>query len=204
MIIGMCGLKGSGKNTVANIIQKNYPNWEAMSFASALKDGVAAFFGMDRKMLEGDTPEFREIREMPNEFWCKKLGRTDLTPRKILQEFGTDIIRKQFHDNFWVDRLELDLMNKKDKNIIITDVRFPNEIKMIRSLGGQIWFVHCGELPKWFVDYREHNITPPKEIHESEWRWAQANPEVTIHPQVKGLELLEKLVLEKCKEQHIR
>ncbi len=204
MIIGMCGLKGSGKNTVANIIQKNYTNWEAMSFASALKDGVAAFFGMDRKMLEGDTPEFREIREMPNKFWCEKMGRTDLTPRKILQEFGTDIVRKQFHDNFWVDRLELDLMNKKDKNIIITDVRFPNEIKMIRSLGGQIWFVHCGELPKWFVDYREHNITPPKEIHESEWRWAQANPEVTIHPQVKGLELLEKLVLEKCKEQHIR
>lgn len=203
MLIGMCGLKGSGKNTVANIIQKNYPGWETMSFASALKDGVAAFFGMDRKMLEGDTPEFREIREQPDPFWCKKTGRTDLTPRKILQEFGTDIIRKQFHDNFWVDRLELDLQKKKDKNIIITDVRFPNEIEMIRGISGKIWVVHCGELPAWFTNYRDNGVIP-QGVHESEWKWATVKPDVVIHPEVRGLDLLERLVLEQCKAQKIR
>jgi hypothetical protein len=41
-------------------------------------------------------------------------------------------------------------------------------------------------------------------VHESEWKWATVKPDVTIHPEIKGLDLLEKLVLEQCKAQKIR
>ena len=202
MIIGMCGLKGSGKNTVANIIKKNYPNWTDASFAKALKDGVAVLFGLDRALLEGDTLESREWREKPNEFWCEKFGSSDVTPRKILQVFGTDLIRNTFLTNFWVDRLELDIKNLDEgKNIIITDVRFPNEVEMIKKHGGQIWHVHCGELPEWFTKYQNTGEIPPAEIHESEWRWAKSTPDVIIHPPHKDIDLLEKLVKEEYEKQ---
>ena len=54
MIIGICGLIGSGKGTVADILVENH-NFEKLSFADKLKDGVASVFGWDRDMLEGDT-----------------------------------------------------------------------------------------------------------------------------------------------------
>lgn len=199
MIIGMSGLAGSGKDTTANIIMKNYDNWVKTSFAKSMKDAVAAMYGLPREMLEGDTKESREWREQPVDFWEDKFEIKGLTPRKILQNFGTELVRNHLNQNFWVYRTEYELkkLTSKGKNVIITDVRFPNEAEMIRSLGGQIWHVFCGEIPEWFTNYRDKNIEP-EGIHESEWKWAKVVPDVIIHPEKKGLELLEKLVMEKC------
>jgi dephospho-CoA kinase len=49
-IIGLCGLIGSGKGTVANELWQTY-GYQPRSFANALKDGVASLFGSDRKTL---------------------------------------------------------------------------------------------------------------------------------------------------------
>ena len=43
MIIGICGLIGSGKGTVADILVER--NYKKISFADKLKDGVAEVFG---------------------------------------------------------------------------------------------------------------------------------------------------------------
>lgn len=195
MIIGFSGLAGSGKDSTANIIAKNHENWVKISFAKAMKDAVAEMYGLPRDLLEGDTTESREWREKPNEFWSEKLGIENLTPRKILQSFGTDVIRNHISPDFWVFRLEyeLDKLEKEGKNILITDVRFPNEAEMIRRHGGKIWHVFCGKTPKWFEDYRiKHTI--PKNIHESEYKWADVAPDIIIHPPYKNLTLLEKTV----------
>ena len=57
MIIGMSGIAGSGKDSCANIIIKNYPNWVKVSFANAMKNAAACMFGLPRELLEGDTKE---------------------------------------------------------------------------------------------------------------------------------------------------
>ena len=62
MIIGLCGLIGSGKNTVAEHLLEEHA-YESISFAETLKDAAAAIFGWNRVMLEGATPEAREARE---------------------------------------------------------------------------------------------------------------------------------------------
>ncbi|WPK18857.1 hypothetical protein [Salmonella phage SD-6_S16] len=67
--------------------------------------------------------------------WCDKLGRSDVSPRWVLQNYGTNILRKYFHNDIWVFSLEKS-MQEIDGNIIITDCRFPNELKMIRSQNG--------------------------------------------------------------------
>lgn len=181
-IIGITGLAGSGKDTIGDIITSNFANWEKMSFASHLKDVTALLFGMDRKMLAGETPEDRVKREQPDEFWSKKMGK-DFTPRYALQFLGTNLLRNQLHQNIWVDCLERKILTSK-KNIVITDVRFPNEIDMIRNIGGKIWRVERGELPIWFRDVESINnknnlleydipyfFPIVNKIHESEWRW---------------------------------
>lgn len=181
-IIGITGLAGSGKDTIGDIITSNFDNWEKMSFASHLKDVTALLFGMDRKMLAGETPKDRETREKPDEFWSKKMGK-DFTPRYALQFLGTNLLRNQLHQNIWVDCLEKKIMNT-DKNVIITDVRFPNEIDMIKNIGGEIWRVERGTLPEWFSKVESWNkdkdnlkydipyyVPEILNIHESEWKW---------------------------------
>lgn len=184
-IIAITGLKGSGKDTTADYIIKQYPNWEKDSFAGTLKDAVSVIFGWDRKMLAGETPEDREIRETRDEYWSEKFG-YEITPRIILQQLGTDCLRNHFHKNIWVDSLERKIRNT-DKNIIITDCRFKNELDMLRSLGATIvrverdtlpeWFIKCEEIGKLYYEGTRFLVDPYQQmnelhnIHQSEWDW---------------------------------
>ena len=77
MLIGICGLIGSGKDTVAERLVTHH-GYKRDSFAKSLKDAVSSMFNWDRKMLEGDTKESRAWREQPDEFWSKKLTEKSL------------------------------------------------------------------------------------------------------------------------------
>ena len=148
MIIGLCGVMGSGKDTVADYLV-NFHGWRRESFANSLKDGVANIFGWDRQMLEGRTKQSREWREQVDPWWATRLGMKDLTPRWVLQYFGTEVVRSGFHDDMWIASLENKLRNSKD-NVVITDVRFRNEIRMLRGLDAQIVEVARGDKPKYW------------------------------------------------------
>ena len=198
-LIALTGLKGSGKDTTADYIIKNYHNWEKDSFAGTLKDAVSAIFGWDRKMLAGETPSDREIREQVDEYWSKKLG-YDVTPRNMLQRFGTDILRCNLHKSIWVDSLERKIINS-DKNIIITDCRFKNEIDMIRNIGGTVIRIERNPLPEWFKKVSElnlkgynmagiSNLVPEvANIHISELDWiGYDKPDFTINAETGDFE----------------
>jgi hypothetical protein len=172
MIIGICGFIGSGKDTVADFLV-NFHEFRRESFASTLKDSVAAVFGWDRTLLEGRTAEAREWREQVDPWWAERLDMPTLTPRWVLQYWGTEVARKSFHDDIWIASLENKLRNSKD-NIVISDCRFP-----IKKAGGQIVWVQRGALPEWYDDAvsanQGHNIginnMKLRKIHASEWAW---------------------------------
>ena len=177
MIIGICGFIGSGKDTVADFLV-NFHEFRRESFASTLKDSVAAVFGWDRTLLEGRTAEAREWREQVDPWWAERLDMPTLTPRWVLQYWGTEVARRSFHDDIWIASLENKLRNSKD-NIVISDCRFPNEIQAIKKAGGQIVWVQRGALPEWYDDAvsanQGHNIgmnnMKLRKIHASEWAW---------------------------------
>lgn len=170
MIIGVCGLIGCGKGTVADILVEEH-DFKKISFADKLKDAVAVLFGWPRGMLEGDTQESREWREQVDEFWTNETGRT-ITPRLVLQEFGTECMRQGFYDGIWVSIVKQQILADPHSNWVIPDTRFPNEINMLQEIGGQVWWVKRGETPQWFIDYRQDGIMPLG-IHASEWAWGQ-------------------------------
>lgn len=208
-IVAICGVIGSGKNTFAKAFIDN--GYIDVSFAENLKDAVSAIFGWDRTLLEGDTKESREFRETVDVFWSEKLGK-DITPRFILQNYGTDIMRKYFHDNIWIYSLEKKINNIKSDKIIITDCRFPNEIKMIKDNFGIIIEVQK-ELPEWYQYCKEYNnakvydihwnLEVPSDkfkIHSSEYSWIGINkPKYIVQNNGTVLDLEEK-ALEIIKE----
>lgn len=165
MIIGLCGLIGSGKGTAAEHLMKQH-DYVGVSFAETLKDAAACIFGWDRDMLEGDTKQSRDEREIKDEWWSKRLG-FDVSPRYMLQFMGTEVMRNHLHNEIWALATEkriLDHLSLGISDFVISDVRFPNEIEMIRRLGGKIWHVQRGPLPDWFGKNPEH-------IHTSETAW---------------------------------
>ena len=190
MIVGICGLIGSGKGTVADVLVEQ--GFTKISFADKLKDGVAAVYGWDRAMLEGDTPESREWREAQDDFWTKETGRT-ITPRIVLQEFGTDCMRNGFYGGVWVSAVKQILINNTNIDYVIPDVRFENEVNMIRQVGGQVWEVSRGNDPEWMDAYKKTG-TEPVNIHPSEWRWARSKKDHNI-PNDGSMKDLTRLVL---------
>jgi hypothetical protein len=148
MIIGFVGFIGSGKDTAADYLV-NFHGFRRDSFANTLKDAVACVFGWDRVLLEGRTKEAREWREQVDPWWAERLNMPNLTPRLMLQLWGTEVCRNGFHDDIWIASLE-NKMRKTSDNIVISDVRFPNEIKAIHNAGGIVVRIKRGAEPEWY------------------------------------------------------
>ena len=163
MLIGLVGLIGSGKDTVAERLITHH-GYKRDSFAKSLKDAVSSMFNWDREMLEGNTTSSRHWREQPDKFWSEKMGK-EVTPRLILQQFGTEIMRGQMYDGIWVDSV---IGRYKGENTVISDTRFQNEIKTIKAHGGIIVLVKREEIPT-----REE--MQKRGTHQSEWDWIGAN-----------------------------
>lgn len=174
MIVGLLGWIGSGKGTAGDILSEI--GFRKESFAGPVKDAVSVIFGWDRELLEGDTVESREFREQKDLWWSEKFGFT-VTPRLMLQQIGTECTRKVIHDSIWISAFEKRIRETKD-HIVITDVRFNNEIDFVKSLGGTLIQVKRGEDPEWMKFYYDKMVDMnTTEIHASEWEWVN-NPKI--------------------------
>jgi hypothetical protein len=191
MIIGICGFIGSGKDTAADFLV-NFHGFKRDSFAATLKDAVAHVFGWDRELLEGRTKASREWRETVDTWWAERLKMPNLTPRLVLQLWGTEVGRRAFHDDIWIASLENKLRNVKD-DIVITDCRFPNEIKAIKKSGGKVIRIVRGPEPDWYDTAITYNKGMKKigwslskselarlGVHASEYSWVGTDFDVVV------------------------
>jgi hypothetical protein len=189
-IIGVCGFIGSGKDTVADYLV-NFHEFRRESFANTLKDAVSAVFGWPRDMLEGRTKESRQWRETRDDWWSERLGK-EITPRWILQYWGTDVLRTNFHDDIWIASLENKIRSSKD-SIVISDCRFPNEIIAIRNQGGIVVRIVRGPEPIWIDHAINYNAGKTRigwaigkdqlarqGIHPSEYSWIGADFDLVL------------------------
>lgn len=125
MIIGLGFKARAGKDTVAAHLVSNYA-FVQESFAFPLKEYIGRqICGFNDKQLYGAWKETIDPE------W-------GMTPRQMLQLIGTDALRKVVHDDFWVIPMKRKLKEhiRNDRHVVISDVRFLNEISIIRSLGG--------------------------------------------------------------------
>ena len=178
----MVGFIGSGKGTVGDILEQK--GFIKDSFAKPLKDACSVMFGWPRQMLEGDTEVSRKWREEPDQYWSEKFGRP-FTPREALQKMGTEACRNVFHEDIWV----ISLLNRaRGKDVVVTDVRFKNEIKYIQDNGGFVVRIKRGPEPEWYSLAEDANQgfssaimgMRDKGIHQSEWDWIGSDFDAVI------------------------
>jgi len=135
-IIGLIGARGSGKTTCAAYLQANY-NFQEFSFADPVKKVVEIIYGFDYDTLKGDTPERREARvNMRDPMWNQNMI-------QAMQFIGTELFRNHMDQDVWIKIMKrnIDSCIKSGKRVVISDLRYPNEIEFVRSLGGKIFVI---------------------------------------------------------------
>ena len=120
----------AGKDTVAGIIEDGLKKIGASShvlpFAEHLKTTAAYMF------------QLSEFHFYDQEWKSKIIPEYNMTPREILQVFGTDCVRKHFGDDFWINATFSKADKMKEDFVIIPDIRFQNEIDAVKAKGGKI------------------------------------------------------------------
>jgi hypothetical protein len=125
-IIGLGYKARSGKDTVARELERY--GYRVVAFADALKSGAREMFKLTNAQLYGDQKEAVDPQ------W-------GLTPRNILQRLGTEAVRREFGDDFWIRALRRKIHGIEEnlgrcERWAITDVRFVNEALAVKSWGG--------------------------------------------------------------------
>lgn len=131
MIIALAGRRGSGKDTAAAALT----GYLEIKFASALKSAASVLFGLD--------PSFfcrNDLKDSP----CNALNGS--TPRAVLQWLGTDVMQHHLAASglipgigrgFWASRIiDRIIQMPEGTPIVISDMRFPHELQMLRDRFG--------------------------------------------------------------------
>lgn len=122
-IIGLTGLKGCGKSTVASIIKKM--GYAEYSFAQPMKEALSAMTGLDYQIFDS-----QDTKELPLEQF------DGVTPRQMMQTLGTEWGRQMIHPDLWLIIAKQRLSNLE--YVVVSDIRFENEAALIREMGGVI------------------------------------------------------------------
>lgn len=131
MLIGFSGKKGSGKSYFSDYLVNN-KLFIKLSFASPLKEITKILFNLSDEDVKDPIK-----KELIN-------PKFNASPRELMQWLGTDIMREEFNKKFnysgsiWIDSVKdkVKTLLDNNKDVVIDDVRFQNEVDMIHSLGG--------------------------------------------------------------------
>ena len=161
-LIGLTGSRRSGKDTVASRIQEyisNHPEGNLVvrvAFADKIKESSLA---IDPWIVTTEGP--RRLADLVDLYGWEHCKDDYPGVREFLQRFGTDAVRKIIGAETWIDLTKADIEDclANGWTVVVTDVRFQNEIHLIRELGGEIWEIQ-----------RDTGLPVDRHVSEQEWR----------------------------------
>lgn len=119
-MIGIAGRAGSGKDTLADYLVKEY-GFKRFAFADPLKECLAQIPGWDHRHMHGD------LKDQVDPHY-------NVVPRHAMQRLGTECFRA-LNPDFWIRVAERVLDPDEETPIVISDVRFENEAAFVRRRG---------------------------------------------------------------------
>lgn len=148
-VIGFSGPRGVGKNYVADQF-RDHLQWlghvvRMRAFADPLKEYCINILGLKRELVYGDNAAKEALTEyrweaMPIRAFAPCAGY--MTVREVLQFAGTELHRNIWGPDIWVNCTRRRIDAAADDYVLITDVRFANEAKLILDSGGIILMVY--------------------------------------------------------------
>lgn len=125
--VGICGAIESGKDTVAGMLCALNPFiFQRYALADPIRR-IAREFGFTDEQLTDHG-----LKGTVDPYW-------GITPRKFLQLVGTEMFRDHLDQRVWIRLAERELHSYgPGQTLVISDIRFPDEARWIRSCGGLV------------------------------------------------------------------
>ena len=132
MLLGLCGYAGVGKDVAAQVLLNDL-QFQRIAFADPIKGALLA---LDPLVPTDDGSAVVNLSE-----YCegKEWAQTKESPevRRLMQLMGTEVGRNLFDADIWVKLAERKLESTLSVgDAVFTDVRFPNEARLIKKYGG--------------------------------------------------------------------
>jgi hypothetical protein len=143
MLVGLCGLARSGKDSFFNIVKDNFEGgFHRVAFADALKRELD-----DLLIKYTRISAFTEKREEKEII------------RPLLVTYGTHV-RRRLNENCWIERIENNVKHHLNagKCVFVTDVRYENELRWIHQMNGASIYI---ETPGNYPTNEEEEINDP-------------------------------------------
>ncbi|MFC4236181.1 hypothetical protein ACFOY8_13275 [Thalassospira xianhensis] len=130
-LIGVHGKKRAGKGSTSDYLVSQH-GYVLIKFADPLKDMIRVlfrYFSLDEetieRLIEGD------LKEVPQEILRGS------TSRLAMQKLGTEW-RRMISERLWIDiaRSRIEKHLAEGKNVVVDDVRFPDEFDLVKEVGG--------------------------------------------------------------------
>jgi hypothetical protein len=161
VLIGLIGLKQSGKDTFADYLVEKH-HFRKLAFAEPVKQICQTMFILTEAQL--NDPHQKEVVD----------ARWGLSPRQMMQKVGTDMVRQMWGNDFWVKNMDI-RHRQMNHDVVVSDVRFPNEAQWVRDRGGLLVRIDDGR-------------GQSTDSHSSETAQASIQEDVCVFNEKNGLE----------------
>ncbi len=132
MLIGLCGYAGVGKDTAAQVLLDEL-GFQRIAFADPIKSALLALDPLIPG--EDDGPVMRLSQFCQAHSWSEVKNYAEV--RRLMQIMGTEVGRNLFDPDLWVKLAKRKLESTLSVgDVVVTDIRFPNEARLIRGYGG--------------------------------------------------------------------
>jgi hypothetical protein len=128
-VVGLIGYATAGKDEAARALIAD--GWLRVAFADAVRE---ALLELDPLVMSG-----HKLSELL--YRCDfQEAKRHAEVRRLLQRLGTEAGRNIHGNDCWV-QIALRKIEATTANVVLTDVRFPNEAALVRSLGGKLVYI---------------------------------------------------------------
>lgn len=139
ILIALAARKGTGKSPLATTLAVQH-NFVRLSFAEPIRAMLAAIG------INCATMSAKEKEEV--------IGWLGKSARQLLQSLGTKWGREEVCDDIWIKIMQrsLDVARATGRNVVIDDLRFPNEVVCVKANGGTIYSLQRPDIMNQLTD----------------------------------------------------
>ena len=131
-LIGLGGYAYAGKDSIANVLEEM--GWFRTYMSAPLEQALLTLnpYIINEKF---QIVRYAELHAAVGYDESKKNPEV----RRLLQTLATEVVRNMFGDDVWIDLAFASL--PPDADVVITGIRYPNELEAIRHSGGKAYWV---------------------------------------------------------------